>query len=190
MAANAKEKASAGTEVATVEVHGSSDLVSLDQFDQILLGMAEAPEMVTDPDDISRQIVMQLLAATSDEELTISKAVGWRELLDVPLDLQGFRWRKSDYEEGAPVYVLVSAFRLDTGEYLPAITTGSYNVLAQLSNLARRGQLPGAVWQLTESEKQTARGFKPLWLTKTPDEFVAAHRAAAGPNPLDEPAAA
>lgn len=172
-------------------IHSSSEIAKLDEFDQIILGLAEAPEVTEDPDEISRQIVLQLLAAQTDEELTISQATGWKELLDVPVEIQGFRWRKSDYDEGAPVYVLVSLTRLDTGEYLPAVTTGSYNVLAQLSNLARRNQLPGAVWQLTQSTKATGRGFYPLWLTKTPDEVIDAHRAAnAAGNPLDEPAAA
>jgi hypothetical protein len=181
-----KQSDEAGQELAVV--HSSTEIAELDKFDQILLGMADAPEVVDDPDEVSRQIVLQLLAATTDAELTISQATGWRDLMDVPIEIQGFRWRKSDYEEGAPVYVLVAGARLDTGEYLPAITTGSYNVLAQLSNLARRGQLPGAVWQLTESEKQTARGFKPLWLTKTPDEVVDLHRSVnSGGNPLDEP---
>lgn len=169
-----------------VSAHSSTELASLDEFDSIILGMSQAPEVEDDPDAISREIVMQLLSATTDAELSLQKATGWRDLLDVPVEIRGFRWRKSDYTEGAPVYVLVQGTRLDTGEYLPAITTGSYNVLAQLSNLARRGQLPGAVWQLTESDKATARGFKPLWLTKTPEEIVEAARAAAGPNPLDD----
>lgn len=170
-------------------VHASTEIAQLQEFNQILLGMAETPAIEEDPDEVSRKIVMQLLSASSDDELTIGTAIGWKELLDIPIDIQGFRWRKSDFEEGAPVYVLVAGVRCDTGEYLPAITTGSYNVMAQLSNLAQRGQLPGAVWQLTESTKQTAAGFKPLWLTKTPDEVVETYRTMVGDgsNPLDEP---
>ncbi len=163
--------------IATV-VHSSTDLATLDEFDAIITGMAEAPEAVeADPAEVSREIVAQLLAATSDEELELKGSTSWRdELMERPIEIRGFRWRKSDYAEGAPVYVLVQGVDLTTGEYHAAISCGSYNVLAQLSNLARRGQIPGAVWSLAKADKPTANGFYPLWLTKTPEETVEAYR--------------
>ena len=143
------------------------DLVSLDEFDKILTGQVEPPEVVDDPDEISRQIIMQLLGAETEAELeNFGQAQGWRELQDIPMELQGFRWRPTSFDEGGPVYVIVNATRLDTGEAV-VLTTGSANVLAQLSWLARHGRLPGAIKMLTRAHKDTARGFRPLWL-KTP----------------------
>jgi hypothetical protein len=148
----------------------STDLEALNEFNQIILGQREAPpvEIVEDPQEISREIMMQLLSAESDEELqNFGNAVSWRELLGVPVHIKGFRWRPSSFDEGGPVYVVVQGFRTDTGEQV-ILTTGAANVLAQLSNLAQRGRLgePDCVWSIEEAEKQTQRGFTPLHLAK------------------------
>lgn len=174
-----------GAELA-IPTRSSSDLATLDEFDQILLGLADAPEVVDDPEQISREILMQLLGAKSDEELTnFGNATGWRELENQPVFLDGFRWRPSEYEEGAPVYVIVNAIHAETGEVL-ILTTGSGNVLAQLSNLARRGQLPSpTAWRIVKAAKQTANGYYPLHLEKVPE---AAREIAAAPAPTPEEA--
>jgi hypothetical protein len=149
-----------------IEVRGSSDIAALDEFDRILTGQGEPPEIIDDPEEISRQIIMQLLAATTDEELqNFGGATGWRDLEEVPIKLKGFRWRPSSFDEGGPLYVIVNGFRTDTGEAV-VLTTGSSNVLAQLSNMARRQTLIDSVWKLVKSEKATAAGFRPLHLEK------------------------
>lgn len=149
-----------------IAVRSHADVVSLDELDRILLTGELNVEIVDDPNEISRQIVAQLLAAETDDELeNFGNAVGWRELAGVPMEIHGFHWRPSSFEEGAPVYFVVSATRLDTGEPV-TLTTGSMNVLAQLSNLARRNQIPGAVRILFESENPTKAGFRPLWLKR------------------------
>lgn len=177
---------SASTEIA---VRSSSELASLDELDSILLGGELNVEVVDDPELLSREIVAQLLAASSDAELeSFGDAVGWREFAvpksmagqGTPMELHGFRWRPSSYEEGAPVFFVVSATRLDTGDRV-TLTTGSLNVLAQLSNMARRGTLVGAIRTLVEADKPTKRGFKPLWLI-TPGEVK---KAAQAENPGD-----
>lgn len=158
-----------GSEIA---VRSSSDLAALDEFDAILLGNREPVEVVDDPGEISREIIAQLLAAKSDDELqNFGNAQGWRELENVPVVLKGFRWRPSSFDEGGPVYVVVQGFRTDTGEQV-ILTTGSGNVLAQLSNMARRAveagssELSDAPWMLVKSEKPTANGYRPLHLEK------------------------
>lgn len=152
------------------------DVASLNELDEILRTGEMNAEVIDDPDSISRSIIDQLLGADSDEALQdFGNAQGWRELLEVPIELHGFRWRVSDYAEGAPIYFIVSGTRLDTGDRV-TLTTGSLNVLAQLSNMARRGTLVGGVWQLHEAEKQTRAGFKPLWLVQ-PDAVREAARA-------------
>lgn len=154
------------------------DVASLDQLDEILRTGEMNIEVIDDPDSISRSIIDQLLAADSDEQLQdFGNATGWRELLEVPIELRGFRWRVSEYAEGAPIYFIVSGTRLDTGDGV-TLTTGSLNVLAQLSNMARRGTLVGGVWQLHEAEKATKAGFKPLWLVQ-PEQVRQAAREAA-----------
>lgn len=141
--------------------------MALDEFDRILTTGEAPPEIVDDPNEISREIIMQLLAAETDEQLeSFGAAVGWRELEGVPVEIRGFRWRRSDFEEGAAVYVIVNATRLDNGEAV-VLTTGSANVMAALSNMARRGTLIGAVRVLERGEK-TKAGYYPLWL-KTPE---------------------
>lgn len=154
------------------------EVAELNELDEILRTGEVNAEVIDDPDSISRSIIDQLLGADSDEALQdFGNAVGWRELLDVPVELHGFRWRVSDYAEGAPIYFIVSATRLDTGDRV-TLTTGSLNVLAQLSNMARRGTLIGGVWQLHQAEKPTKAGFRPLWLVQ-PDSVREANRQAA-----------
>lgn len=148
-------------------VRKSTDVAQLDELESILLGDAELPDVVDDPAEISREIMAQLLAAESDEELEqVGSATGWRELPGVPMELHGFRWRPSSYEEGAPVFFVVNATRLDTGERV-VLTTGSGNILAQLCNMARRGTLTGAVRALEIADTPTKQGFRPNWL-RTP----------------------
>ena len=165
-------QASPGTELA---VYRSGDIATLTKLEEILLGTGDADAIdyeAPDPAEISREIVMQLLAAESDEELeAFGGATGWRELLGVPMELHGFNLRPSAFEGegGPPVFFVVFANRLDSGDRV-TLTTGSWNVLAQLTNLARRGTLAGSVWMLTEADKQTAAGYKPLWL-KRPDSI-------------------
>jgi hypothetical protein len=154
----------------TLAVRSSTDLAGLAEFDAIILGQREAPpvDIVEDPAEISREIMMQLLAAESDEELqNFGNAQGWRELEGTPILLKNFKWRPSSYDEGGPIYVVVQGTRLDTGEQV-ILTTGSGNVLAQLSNLARRGKLgeKDCVWKLERAAKETQRGYRPLHLEK------------------------
>jgi hypothetical protein len=148
-------------------VHSSTDLASLDQLDEILLTGEMNVEVIDDPVEISRGIVAQLLAADSDAALQdFGTAEPWGDYLEVPMELHGFHWRRSEFEgEGAPIYFIVSATKLDDGSRR-TLTTGSMSVLAQMSNMARRQTLVGGVWMLHEAEKPTRAGFKPRWLVQ------------------------
>lgn len=157
---------------------------ALDRLDEILLTGEMEVEIVDDPAEISRQIVAQLLAAGDDLALqSFGEAEPWGDYLGVPFELHGFRWRRSDFSEGAPVYFIVDAVKLDDGSRR-VLTTGSMSVLAQLSNMARRGTLVGGVWLLTEAEKPTRAGFKPRWLVQPPEVVEAARAARA--NAIDQ----
>lgn len=171
-------------------VHSHADTASLDLLDEILLTGELNIEIVDDPNEISRSIVAQLLQAGDDEELqNFGNATGWRELIDVPVELHGFRWQASSFEgEGSPVYFIVSATRMDTGERV-TLTTGSMNVLAQLSNMARRGTLLGSVWMIHQADNPTRQGYRPLWLVQ-PEGVLAANREARAAAAQAEPAPA
>lgn len=147
-------------EVVTIPAPGS-----LEELEAILMDELEPPEVSSDPEAISREIMLQILRAETDEDmLAIGSATSWQELLGIPVELRKFHWLPSRYDQGAKVFFVVTGTRLDTGENV-VLTTSGQNVLAQLINLQRRDRFP-SVWRLVESEKETARGFKPLWLEK------------------------
>lgn len=169
-----------------VSVRSSDSISALDEFDAILRGVKKPEQLSDDPAAIQREIVEQILSATTDEELELGEATPWQNLLGIPVEIYGFRFRPSDYKEGAPVFVVVQAIRLDTGQAV-VLTTGGFNVLAQLSNLARRERFP-SVWKLAEPSRATAAGHMPLRLIAVTSEVAEANRAMQddGTNPLDE----
>lgn len=159
-----------------VAVRGGNDLAQLDELDRILRGGDFNVEVVDDPESISKQIVAELLAATNDDELEfMGEAEGWSEYEGVPFQVDGFHWRPSDYENSA-IYLVVFVRSMVDGER-KVLTTGSLNITAQLSNLARRGKIPGCVRVLTRSEKPTKGGFHPHMLMRTPEEIEATRAA-------------
>jgi hypothetical protein len=142
---------------------------ALNELDRILrTGIGPSAEVVEDPDELHRQIVAELLDAESDDELEqVGSAEGWQTLEGIPVAIQGFRWRPSEYKEGPPVFCVVYATRMDDGSRV-VLTVGSAGIMAQLTNLARRGRLPGAVRMLVRAEKPSKGGFYPLRLA-TPE---------------------
>lgn len=177
-AAKPPAAAAPGGELAT-RSFASTDLEHLQTLKDILLTGELNVEVIDDPGEISRGIVAQLLAAGSDEELeNFGNAEGWREFMGVPFELHGFRWLPSDYagEGGSAIYFVVQATNLESGER-QTLTTGSMNVLAQLTNMAERGTLVGAVRMLTKAERDTKGGFRPYWLV-TPEKVKAETAAA------------
>lgn len=124
-------------------------------------------EVVEDPEDISREILAQILSATTIEETERLEAESWRELEGVPMEIRGFAWRPSSFEEGHSVFFVVRANDLSGETPRPCIlTTGSGNVMAQLVSLARLDGLVGAVREIAHDD--TAAGFKVYYL-RTPE---------------------
>lgn len=129
----------------------------------ILMDELEPPEISTDPEAIQREIMEQIWNATSDEELSlVGQATPWQDLIGVPVEITSFNWRKSQYDQGAKVFFVVRATRLDDGERL-VLTTSGKNVIMALANIARRDAFPFR-GQLLKAEKPTAAGYHPLWL--------------------------
>lgn len=180
-----------GTELA-IPVRSSLDGVALIELAEIFRS-GERVEIVDDPDAISREIFEQILGADSDAALNqMGQATGWRELEGVQILLgPSFRWRPSSYDEGAAVFLIVPADRInEDGTLEPVVlTTGSRNVIAQLMNMASRNTIEGRIVSLERSEKASARGFFPLWLrvhNPTPADTAAAPEG----EPADSDAAA
>lgn len=166
-----------------VAVRDSANLAALDDFDSILRG-GNMQEVVISPEEAQRQITERLLAAETNEELEqFGKATAWGDLLNVPMEIHGFKWIESSFADGPPVFVIVDAVRLDEGARV-VLSTGGVNVMAQLSNLARREQFP-CIRQLQASEKATKAGYYPLWLI-TPDEEKTRLAQDMASNPLLE----
>jgi hypothetical protein len=169
----ATEKAT-GTELATTEhvlpeLRSSRNREANLELRRILLGEQDAPppEFVdeTDPDEMSRQILAQILASETVQDVfsVVGEAHGWREYADVPVELHGFRWRPSDKYEASKFFLIVFATDLTNGESL-ALTTGSMNIIAQLVALADQDSLEGTKVKLVIPEKTTKAGFRPLHL--------------------------
>lgn len=170
--ANAQNQQSNTAEIA---VRTSADLAQLAELERILMTdeKVEVVEVIDDPAVMQRAITERLLNATSDEELEQFNALSWtKDLEGVPVVINGFRWRPSDYQDnpesqGPSVFFIAELERLDTGQKVVA-TTGSRNVLAQLVNLAKRDRIPGAVRMIVPADRKTGRGYTPYWL-RTPD---------------------
>lgn len=150
-------------------VRSSSDMNAIEELEALLVSNERMPEDDYTAEDIATEMVKQLLAAESDEELEqFGEATGWSELLGVPIELDGFRWRPSAFDEpgSSSLFFVVNGTRLDTSERV-VLTCGSRTVMAQLANMAKRGTLTGAIRECVQADKPTRAGFKPLQL-RTP----------------------
>lgn len=172
-------------------VRDSSSEAAVMELEKILRS-GEAPKLdvVTDPKEIQRQIAARILDSENVDDVFagLGEAIGWQELLGVPVEVHGFRYMPTQFDEaegGAPVFMVVDGVRLDDGSKV-VLTNGGYNVMAQLTKLAQLGALP-AIVKLELSEEKTKNNFRPLWLTKaTQAEEDLARKMADPSNPLDE----
>jgi hypothetical protein len=168
-----------GTELV---IRHSNNIEALEEFDNAVI-WGKRIEFLDDPQTIQREILLQLQAASSLDELEPAEAVGWRTLLGVPIELKGFRWLPSDpqYVDAdtvSTVFVVVFGTRLDDGSPV-VLTTGGVNVLIQLSTIAKLKKFP-LIRALKESKPSRLRddeqggqtgGFKSLWLF-TPEGYA------------------
>lgn len=155
-----------GMELA-IPIRDSRDVPALQELAQTIRENKRV-EVVDDPEQITREIFEQILAADSNQALNqLGQATGWRELEGIPVKLgASFRWRPSSYDEGAPIFLIVPAEKLGPEGVLEPVTLtcGSMNVIAQLMNMAARGTYDGTVVRLKRAGRASARGYYPLWL--------------------------
>lgn len=155
------------------EAEATQEVVTLDdaQVELALRGELSAEGItiqIEDPQAIQLQIIQRILdSEDADAVFGGRKAVGGKDVLDRPFHVHGLTWHKSAYdaEGGLPVFAVIDAEMGDDGERL-AITTGAANVMAQLFQLHKLGQLKTEKMKFAEAEKATAAGYRPQWLVR------------------------
>lgn len=141
----------------------SVELEVIDDWTPFIL--ADATPEFEDSEQATRDIVMQILQAEDvDAVLEGANVTPARDLLGVPLRINGAKAKKSAYEDGATMYVLIDAVNLATGEMVK-ISCGARNVMAQLFRTYQLNGFP-LDCRILESERPTAEGFRPLWLKR------------------------
>lgn len=142
-----------------------AELEIVQDWTPFLLGDA-TPEF-EDAEQASRDIVMQILNAKDVESVFEgADTTPARDLLGVPIRILSAKAKRSAYEGGATMFLLIDAVRLDqeSGEVIK-VTTGARNIMAQLYRLTQLNALPVAC-VIVESERPTAEGYRPLWLKR------------------------
>lgn len=139
-------------------------VLSDDAVESALTGGEVDLPAIEDPRAIQQQIIKRILESEDAETVLRGQtALGGREVLGRAFTLKAVRWHASSYaEEGLPVFAVLDVDFLDDGSSA-AVTSGAANVMAQAFMLHKLGALPADV-QLVESDRDTARGFKPQWL--------------------------
>jgi hypothetical protein len=143
----------------------SQDVAALDELASIILTGDLNVEAIDDPEAYSRQILAEIWAAETVEELERKPAEGWRDYLGIPMEIHSFTARPSDFENNA-LYFVIRAVDMTDGEQ-KILTTGSLNVCLQLCKLAKLGELP-CIRVLGEDD--TKSGNKVLFLMMAEDE--------------------
>lgn len=137
---------------------------------QRFLAAADDGNFDTDPEQVTLDIIARILKAeTVEDVLGTSTATHARDYLNVPFLLTGVRFNRGDFaDSGTNFYALLEGAD-DNGEPL-VVSCGAKNVIAQSWKLADMGALPLSV-VLKESPRQTANGYKPMWLEAGPTPY-------------------
>lgn len=134
------------------------------------LAAADTEVQERDPDQVAMDIIRRILdAETVDDVLGGAGAIHARDFLGRPFMLADVRFNQSSFESAGPAfYALLEG--ADTDGQKVVITCGARNVIAQAWKLRDMGATPIAV-QIVESQRETAAGFKPMWLEAAPKSF-------------------
>lgn len=116
-----------------------------------------------DPEETARAIMARILTAGSaDQVLNGHKVIHGLDILETPIRIHAVKWQRSTLGGASSCYAVISAERIDSGEYI-TVTTSGRNVMVQLIKMSMNGWLP-VVARITKSANPTANGFWPLWL--------------------------
>lgn len=161
-----------GTELEVLS--SNTDMGTVMSLEEVLKGNADLKNFQfeqVDNENAQQDILEKILNASDDDEAeNVGGALGWQNYLGIPMTIQGFRPLPSEKQgDGPPFYLLCELTNMVTGDNLTA-SIGSWGVLAQLINLAKRGKIPGAIRILTKGE-ETKAGRNPLRLVSTQREI-------------------
>lgn len=133
-----------------------------------ILADAAGPLVVMDPGKASAQIVANILAAeTLDEILSLHETGDAKGLKDQPLMFCDVQFQASTFEQGSPVYGVIKYRDIvnvktgEAGDREKTMTTGGANVMAQLANIKAKNLFPFPAKLIT---KKTSNDFDVLWL--------------------------
>lgn len=145
----------------------TAELVPYGDIEQALLTPGVAIEDT--PTDAARQIVQDILDATTAEEvLTEAEVIHARDIIDEPFVALSVRLLNSAYDgEGIAIYAVIEAAD-DAGEPM-IITCGARNVVAQLWQLSRLNSLPRRV-KIVERGKARNGKSAPMRLIDATDK--------------------
>lgn len=129
------------------------------------LAAADNDQSIATPDEIALDIIKRILDAQSvDDVLGGAGAIHSRDYLRKPFKLTDVRFNESSFEgDGPSFYGLLEG--ADPDGVKVVITCGARNVIAQAWKLKDMGALPVDV-ELAEASRETAAGFRPMWLEK------------------------
>lgn len=140
-----------------------TELEVVQDWTPFLLGDS-TPEFI-DPEQASRDIVMQILSAPDmDAVLDMAGTTPIGDITGRPIRILNARAMRSAYEQGATMYLLLDVADLETGETLK-VTCGARNVMAQLYRWEQLGR-PTFDCVCRPTDKPTAQGYYPLWLKR------------------------
>lgn len=127
------------------------------------LAAADTEVTERDPDQVAMDIIRRILDATSvDDVLGGAGATHARDFLGRDFALTGVKFNQSSFDSAGPAFYALLEGADGNGEKV-AITCGARNVIAQAWKLRDMDALPVVV-QLVESPRETAAGFRPMWL--------------------------
>lgn len=111
-------------------------------LDSTAIVMGDVLPEVEDAGDIQRSIAARILQAPDvagvfEEGTTI----GTKDLVGVPLQVTSVRIVESQIEDSHPVYMLIEAVNMTSGELL-VVNTSSRHIMAQLYQLKALGVMP------------------------------------------------
>lgn len=133
--------------------------------------LVEGTELPMDesPEAAARAIVEQILASPDvDSVFSTFAATPISDLLGIPLEVRGVKWNRSSFDNGAPVFAVVNAVRLDSGEAVTA-TCGGRSVMAAFYAFGRMNAYPVRL-AVIESPNPTKEGYRPYRIVRVPDE--------------------
>ena len=163
---DAPEWATGGDQVATREVH-SGEVARVPPVIQTLIDWCAS---YADEDDDSTaeglaRIIREVLEAEDMAGVLSAKLPKHaRDVLGVPMQLNGFKLVESDFEgeDGFPWYAVMEVQYGNPPEP-HVVTCGGVKILAQLKRLSDLGEIPCGI-KIEEKAKPTKNGFRPLSL--------------------------